>query len=211
MDRKFFIFIIILLLLAAGGVFWWWSTKEDEPEEGETFYEMEFAKDYTVRDALEGKVVENKEEGLIIRVPDEWVVKQYAEELVLFSPEIEFNEHGDFILESAKEKGGCGVSIEIKKCKKVDPEIETDAETLGRLIAETRENPIETETKKQRVVMIDNKSALERVTLQEGEVKYILTEVPVNHTVYSFSTGVIFAEKCIQEFDKVLQTVEIRK
>jgi len=211
MDRKFTIFVIVLLLLAAGGVFWWWSTKEEETEEGETFYEIEFAKEYTIRDTSEGKVVENKEEGFFAMVPDGWVVKQYAEELVLFSPEIEFNEHGDFILESAKEKGGCGVSIEIKKCKKVDPEIETDAEVLRHLIAEIKENPIETETKKQRVVMIDNKSALEKITLQKGEVKYILVEIPVDNIVYSFSTGVIFAEKCIQEFNKVLQTVEIRK
>jgi len=50
MDRKFTIFIIILLLLAAGGVFWWWSTREKEPEEGETFYEIEFAKEYDCSD-----------------------------------------------------------------------------------------------------------------------------------------------------------------
>lgn len=50
MDRKFTIFVIILLLLAAGGVFWWWNMEEEEPEEGETFYEIELAKDYDCSD-----------------------------------------------------------------------------------------------------------------------------------------------------------------
>jgi len=213
MNRKFFIFIIILLLLASGGVFWWWSTKEKEPEDGETIWEIEYVGGYEIKDTSEGKIVENKEYGLVVTVPEGWTVKNYDKEGIgIFSLEVEFDERGAF-LNSAREKGGCIIGIEIKECKKVDPELTTDAEDLRMLIANIQENSTELDDEKTRyeVIVINDKKALKTSYLKEGEEKYTTVEVSVDNIVYSFNNGIIFAEKCIQEFDKFLETVSINK
>ena len=213
MDKKFIIFIIILLLLAAGGVFWWWISKEEELREGETIWEIEYVGGYEIGDTPTGKIIKNLECGLIAGVSEGWTAKDNDKSGVgIFSPEVEFDEHGAF-LNSAREKGGCIIGIEIKKCKKVDPELTTDVEDLRILIVHIEKNPTELDDEEIRyeVVIVDDKKAVKTSYLKEGEEKYTTVEVPVNNIVYSFNNGIIFAEKCVQEFNKFLETVSINK
>jgi len=140
-------------------------------------------------------------------------VKNYDKDGVgIFSSEVKFNEEGEF-LSSARETGGCIVGIEIKKCKKVDPELNTDAEDLRMLIVDIQENPIGlgNEGIRYEVVMVNDKKAVKTSYLEQLKEKYITVEVPVDNIIYLFKNGIIFAEKCIQEFGKILETVEIRK
>ena len=61
-----FLIIIILLLIIAGGVFWWWQKREikGSPE------------DYVIKETAEGRIVENRKAGLIVKVPESWEVKR---------------------------------------------------------------------------------------------------------------------------------------
>ncbi len=208
MDRKFTIFILILLLLAVIGVFWWWTAKEKESEEGKSVWKIELVREgYEVIETSEGKFLENKKYGLEVKVPEGWIVKDYGTEIDLLSPETEFDEYGGVSMESIREKGACGVSVEIIKCEKVDPEIETDAEEIEFLISETQKNPAQMEEKGYELIEIGDHLALKKVS---AKGKRISVNIVISNIVYSFDTYVFF-EKCSQEFDKVLQTVEIRK
>jgi len=207
-KTKIAFFIVLFLILISMGIFLW-INKEDffGTNPG---YEKEFVGDYLIKNTSEGEIIENKEGGLIVRVPKSWVVKQYGFELNLFSPEVEFDDEGVFILNSFKEQGACAVNIQIIKSETRGSNIETDSERLIKLIKKVRKNPIKDETKIQEVVNINGKIALKETRFFDNRRKfYVLLEIPVDNLVYSFSTGVIYSEKCILEFNKVLETVKI--
>jgi len=204
--------IIVLLLFIIGGVFYWWQWKRELPQEKIIQKRIPVdSAEYEIKDTPEGKIVENKKEGLTVKVPNGWMGKKYEDGSVgLFSPEIEFDQYGGF-LKSVREKGACAAGFEILKYEKVDPEITTYAEDLRNLIEKVQQNPVEEETIKSEVVTVSNKLGLKTIYLREGKEKYVSVEIPVNHTVYSFNSGLIFSEKCLQEFNKILETVLIKK
>lgn len=215
-ERVGIFIIVIILFLILGGAFLW---QESRFPKSKTVYQRTFVdgKNYEIIDTPEGKIVENKKERLIVKVPEDWIVKKYEETVGLFSPGTDFNQYGGF-LESIKKKGTCLISITIYKCKKVDPEIATDVDEIRYLINQiqnlTLEKSRETTEEPEiiyEVETVGNKSALRRIFLKKGEEKYISVEVPVDNTVYSFESGIILSEKCIQEFNNFLKTVLINK
>jgi len=202
--------VIILLVLIAGGIFWW-QWKKEFPKM-KTINEREFvdSAEYEVIETPEGKIVENKKERLAIKVPEDWTVKKYGGEVDLLSPETEFDQYGGISFKSVKEKGACGLAIQIIKSKKVDPEIMTDVEEIGDLITKAQESPINEEGKKYEVFMVGGKLGLKKIILKENKEISISVEVPIDNTLYSFNSGLIFSEKCVQEFNKILETVSIK-
>lgn len=203
--------VIVLLILVVGGFFWWQQWKKEFPKM-KTVYSREFvdSTEYEVIETPEGKFVENENEGLTIKVPERWIVKKYGGEVDLLSPETEFDQYGGVSFKSVKEKGACGFAIQIIKSKKVDPEIMTDVEEIKDLITKVQENLINEENKKYEVIMVSGKLGLKKIILKENKEVSISVEVPIDNTLYSFNSGLIFSEKCIQEFDKILETVLIK-
>jgi len=202
--------IIILLVLIAGGIFWWWQWTNEEYPQPKTISKNVYisSAEYEIKETPEGKILENKKEGFTAKIPESWIVKKDEEGIGIFSPDIEFDEYGGF-LKSVREKGACVIGIEIFKSVKVDPELTIYAEDLRNLIEQAQQNPVGEETIKSEVATVSNKLGLKTIYFREGKEKYITVEIPVNHTVYSFNSGLIFSEKCLQEFNKILETVTI--
>jgi len=210
MNKKIiFGVIIVLLLLLLGGVFWWQQEKEFPQKKIIQKRIPIDSAEYEIKDTPEGKIVENKKEGLIVKVPEGWIVKKYGEEVDILSPETEFDQYGGVSLKSLKEKGACGMAIQILKYEKVDPEITTYAEYLRNLIEGLQQNPVIEERSKSEVITVSNKLGVKTIHLKEGKETYISVEIPVDHTVYGFYSGLIFAEGCVQEFNKILETILI--
>ena len=204
--------VIVLFFLLASGLFYWWQWKEKLPKEKITQKRIPIdSTEYEIKDTPEGKIVENKKEGLTVKVPEGWIVKKYEDGSVgLFSPEIEFDQYGGF-LKSVREKGACAAGFEILKYEKLNPEIPTYAEHLKISIEEMQRNPVEEDTIKSEVITLSNKLGLKTIHFREGKEKYIRVEIPVNNKVYSFNSGLIFSEKCFEEFNKILETVSINR
>ena len=65
MNKKIIIPAFVILLLIVGGVFWWQKREiKGSPE------------DYVIKETEQGKIVENKKAGLIVKVPDDWEVQK---------------------------------------------------------------------------------------------------------------------------------------
>jgi hypothetical protein len=207
--------VILGLLLIAEGVFWLKNKKEylGEPISKNTFANP---KDYEIIETPEGKLVENKKEGFKMLAPKEWQVvmgavdNPFDPQVILLSPEVENNN----FIKSAKEKGACGMSVEIYKSEKVNPGITTFADDLRNEIADIQSN-IEKYRKEEHprneVILVDNNSSIKRTYIRDGKVTLIETVVPVGQTVYNFSSGLIVNQKCVEEFNKILSTVSINK
>jgi hypothetical protein len=211
MNKKIIISIIIIFILIfiAGGLFLWWKIEESKESKRQLIKKTTFVsgENYTIRDTPEGKIIENKKEEFSVKVPEGWEVKIHEEGVDLLSLEVEFNEYGRISWENTKEKGGCGISLGILKTEKVDPEIETDAEEISRLIIITQEKPIEMKEEGYEVIEVDNRLALKESTEMKGE--YVLVQIPINNKIYFFD-NFLFSEQCVQEFDRFLETVSIK-
>jgi len=206
-KRQAVIVIVVFVFLLIIGGFFWWKWKIPEP----TYVN---STDYEIKDTSEGKIIENKEEGLTFKVPEGWGVKKYDEGISLFSPEVEFDQYGDVLIESLKEKGGCGVGVKVVEYKS-EPAITIEVGFLRGLINRIQENSTVQESpitiEKREVIKVDDKLALKRIFFHKGEQKSISVEIPINNTIYSFENGFIFSEKCLQKFNKFLETVLINK
>ncbi len=196
-NKKVVIFVvIIILILIIVGLFWWQSKR--------TVSEVEFVKGYEIKDTPEGTIVENKKEKFTAKVPDGWIAKDYVTSVGLFSPETEFDENGGF-LDSVREKGACGIGIEIREYENGEEKVEYLKDFIGM----TQRNSIEMEKAGYSVVIIDGKPALKTTIKKDEEIRYIEVEVLINNTVYFFTSGLIISQKCVQEFDNVLETISI--
>ncbi len=203
--------IIFVLLLIAGGVFWWQGNKDVTLKllSKNTPIKTE---DYKVIETSQGKFLENRERGLKIKVPSGWKVEKegpFIGKVYLLGPEVKVDE---IFVKNVGEKATCGMIIYIYKSEKVNPEVETHAESLKNEISYIRENPKgekEGESPRNEVIMVDNKSAIKRSYIQQGKVRLIDIEVPISEYVYNFSSDLIINQKCVNEFNKVLETVSI--
>lgn len=93
MKNKIVIFIIVILILAIGGFFWWWQGQKVQREKIEKEKEVpkeeveekiiESFGDIIVKETQEGKIVENKKEGISMKVPEDWEVNKYIYENVV--------------------------------------------------------------------------------------------------------------------------------
>ena len=212
-NKKIVIFaIVILLVLLAGGLFWWWNSPDSKLKRWwvEEIIIKGSVRDFSIEDTPEGKIIQNKKEGFKVVVPAGWMVKKEYENIALYSPEVKFDERGALIFESIK-KGGCGMNIQIKKYNKENNEISVDIEHLNMVIEGVKRGfYVEEKEPKYEIVSIDGKEGLKNTYIEENKIKYVTLEIPSDNTIYSFNSGFIFSEKCIDEFNKILETVEIK-
>ena len=216
MNKKpVFLIILLIFLLVIGGVFLWEKNKNKNEFSDILISENIFARgdDYEISKTSQGKIIENKKEGLTLQVPESWIIKKYDQSIGFFSPETEFNEYGDFS-ESVKEKGACVVGVEIYKSQKISSDIPTFAEILSSEIVYIENNfqgKEKNESYENEVIMVGDKKGIKRTSVEKGEVRSIEVEIFAGQTVYVFSSALIVEQKCVGEFNGILETVGIKK
>ena len=196
MSKKLVVLIILILLIIIGGVFWWWQGKEKiKPS-------LEPLEYIIVRETPEGKFVENKKEGLIVKVPEGWEVQLPTGKegsTTIFSPDIVEDEIIWDIVFSIFYK-----TTDVPMLKK------ERAFELSDLHGEQFLQFVSFETIK--VAECDALKTIIDTTTPEGEGEYIISvDVPADDKLYSFTTHAGFQdkEKAIQEFDRFLRTISI--
>ena len=196
MSKKIVISIVVILILVGGGFFWWQGREiKGSPE------------DYVIKETKEGKIIENKKAGLIVKVPEGWETKkvEIEEGAVDFtSPDLETEQKEEKIVLPLKK--GCKIqaSVGYEKLNFVDIKMESrySFALMG------MKSVIFEET------TVNNYLALKSIfDLEEkGPGVGMSISIPVGNKVYGFSVvwGPDDKEKCIQEFDKFLETVSIQ-
>ena len=208
MKKKIIILIIVIfvLILGVGGFFYLWQgqmaqkSKESEKKEGATEEKIiETFGDIVVKETSEGKVVENKKEGISMKVPEGWVVQlptNAQEPVSFYSPDVTQGGEG--------EEFTCKITFSVSQEKK---DIASLKEEIGFNISEL----FTVEFHKFEVIKIAEIEALKSIlnTLETGYS--IAVYIPTSDRLYNF---IIYAnpedkDKCSQEFNKFLDTVLI--
>ena len=193
-KKVIFIFIIVLLLIV-GGFFWWWQGREikGSPE------------DYVIKETAEGKIVENKKAGLTVKVPEGWTEEKIEVEegvMVFYSPETEMERREEKIVLPIKK--GCLIRTTVVYREGNFDQIKRETKRDHLLIGGVKYDEFEEITINSYYGV---KNTFEFEKLGSGLSIYI----PIKNKVYGFH--LVWApdekEKCIQEFDKFLETVSI--
>ena len=107
MEKKIIILIIVIfvLILGVGGFFYLWqgrmAQKAKEIEKREEVAEekvIETFGDIVVKETPKGKIVENKKEGISMKVPEGWILQlptDVQEPVSFYSPELVQGEQGE--------------------------------------------------------------------------------------------------------------------
>ncbi len=209
--RVVVIIVIFVLLLIAGGFFYWWVEKEEVMK---PIYKNEFVKteEFEVVETSEGNFVVCEKENFRIKVPGEWRVEKdaaFGTAIYLLDPL-----SGDNFIKNAKEKGACGMSVEIYNSKRVNPDVTTFADDLNKEVEYFLKDPdygLKDKDSKKEIINLDGKYGIKRIHTIEDKVCFIEVKIPIDQTVYTLSSGFIRADKCIEEFNKNLETVTINK
>ena len=196
LNKKVIFIFVVLVILVGGGFFLWQSNKgiKGSPD------------DYVIKETAEGKFVENKKAGLVVKVPEGWEgikIKDIEEgSFIVQTSDIEGKKINDVWMPPLAQ--GCGIEITINYKKLNFEEIEQDVkEIYGRL---------EIIDQKFEKIIVDNKEALKNDVDTKSAGPMVGVYVPLDDKVYSFTLiwGQDEKEKCIQEFDKFLETISIQ-
>jgi len=195
-NKKITIFIIILaLLLITGGVFWWWGEREIKGSPD----------DYVIKETVEGKIVENKKAGLTVKIPDGWEVErvEFEEGATNFysqDAEVELRE-GKIVLPI---KSGCLIQFNVVYEKMDLEQIKEEARYTHYWLDSVSEEFEE--------ITVKNCSAIKNTFDTQKTGPGIGIYIPIKNKGYAFYFywGPEEKEKCAQEFDKFLETVEIK-
>ena len=191
-KQKLIILTIIILVLIGGGLFYWWQNREikGSPE------------DYVIKETEEGKFVENKKAGLKVKVPEGWEVRKikFSEgSVVFYTPDVDERWLNELIpLES-----GCGIDTAVVYKK-------MNFETIIKEIKDIHAG-LGIKSEEFEMTIIDGQQALKNtfdsLLLGPGIAVYFTQK----NKLYSFCLywGLDEKEKCVQEFDKFLETVLI--
>jgi len=195
-KKKIIIFLIIIsLLIIAGGVFWWWQGQEikGSPE------------DYVIKETEGGKIVENKNAGLTVKMPEGWREQRIEMEegaVNFYSPETEIEwKEGKIVLPLKK---GCLIQTTVVYKKMSFEEIEKEARythyMLGRFSEEFER------------ITINNYPVLKNIFDTQDIGAGIDIYIPKGKKVYAFYLSYASDEKerCLSEFDEFLETVLIK-
>nr|MDD5569451.1 hypothetical protein [Candidatus Paceibacterota bacterium] len=149
LNKKIFFVLgfIVLAILLVGG-FFLWKELNFRPESVYTiFFDKEYAnvKDFKIEDTDKGKILKDEDSGFSLKIPKEWFVKEYPDEISILSPEAELEADGSFNIDSFKSKGACGFSVQIIKTKKVSPDFLTDDEFLKKEISDLKNGKSESD------------------------------------------------------------------
>lgn len=194
MNKKFIFSLVAILILIIGGFFWWQNRKiKGSPE------------DYIIKETTEGKIVENKKAGLTVKIPDNWEgtkIKDIEEgSFIIQTSDVEGKKNNDVVMPPLTR--GCGIEIGINYKKLSFEEIEQSAKEIYLRLGATDQTFERTK--------VGDKEALKNIVNTQYAGPMIGIYVPVIDKIYSFTLiwGPDEKEKCIQEFNKFLETVSI--
>jgi len=194
-KKKIIISVIIVLILVAGGFFCWQQGREIKGSPN----------DYVIKETTEGKIVENKRAGLIVKVPEGWEAKkvEFEEGAVNFYPlnaEVELRE-GKIVLPI---KSGCLIQTNVVYKKmdfgQIKEEVKYTHYWLGKIADEFEE------------ITIKNHPALKNTFDTQKAGPGIGIYIPIKNKGCAFYLywGLGEKESCLQEFNKFLETVSIK-
>lgn len=190
------IFIVIGLILAvSAGLFYWYINREIKGSPD----------DYVIRKTSEGTIVENERAGLIVKAPEGWEVKKIESfkegSVVIQSPNMEGEGKNGIIRPPLT--SGCGIEVTVTHKKMNFEEIKTEMKEIHWILAPKFEEFEE--------VIINNQRALKNTLDSKSSGPMIGVYIPKENKVYNFT--LIWAsnekEKCIQEFDIFLNSLQI--
>ena len=191
-KQKLIILAIIILVLIGGGLFYWWQNREikGSPE------------DYVIKETEEGKFVENKKAGLTVKVPEGWEVKKikFSEgSIVFYTPDVDER----WLNELIPLENGCGIETAVVYKKMNFDEIKKEIKDIHAGIGIKSEEFEEITTNNWPAL----KNTFDSVVLGPG-INICFSN---RNKIYSFGVcwGHDEEEKCVQEFDKFLETVSI--
>jgi hypothetical protein len=191
-KRQKLIILTIIILVLGGGLFYWWQNREikGSPE------------DYIIIETEEGKFVENKKAGLEVKVPEDWEVQKikFSEGSVVFYT-LDVDEK--WLNELIPLENGCGIETAVAYKKMSFDEIKKEIKEIhAGLGIKSEEFEITTIDGQQAL-----KNTFDSVVLGPG-INICFSN---RNKLYSFGVcwGLDEEEKCVQEFDKFLETVSI--
>lgn len=196
MRSKKVIFLILLVILLIGGGVFYWRQRGGEEEK------ISLESTWDIQETPEGKIAVNQDAKISAQIPKSWIVKKYSSEVDFFSPETEFDEQGSF-LDSVREKGACGIAIFIEEVQ------DLEIEYWENLIKQIQNDSKALREDGYSLVFVDNNPAVKRIYKQDGEARSIDVQLPIDNKIYSFESGLIINQQCVEEFEKILETVSI--
>lgn len=191
LNKKVIFVFVIVLLLAGGGFFWWWQGREIKGSPA----------DYVIKETPEGKIVENKRAGLMVKVPEGWKVQKIEVDeglVILFPLETEMETRESRIVLPIEK--GCLIRTTVVyregDFEEIKRETRRDHFLVGGVIYDEFEEITIADYRG-----LKNSFGLEK--LGEGISIYI----PIRNKVYSFhlAWGPEEKERCSMEFDKFLE------
>ena len=194
LNRKVvFIFGVILILCGAGGFFWWQNREiKGSPE------------DYIIKETAEGKIVENKKAGLTVEVPEGWEIKKMETEegsMVIHTLGVEGKNWNEMVVPPLTK--GCGIDVSVVYKRMDFEEIKDEVRRIHWGLNIKSEEFEE--------ITINNYSALKNTFDSEILGSAISIYIPSKNKLYDIDLywAPDEKEKCVQEFDKFLETVSI--
>ncbi len=194
-NIKIIFLLILAFIVALGGTFWWWQPREIKGSPD----------DYVIKDTAEGKIVENKKAGLVVKVPEGWEAEKINEKegfLILYPARTTTEWQDEKI--SLPLKSGCFIDVSIVYEKMDFADIKLDIKyILSGLTVKSQEFE---------EIMVNNHQALKNIFDTEKIGAGIGVNIPLDNKEYVFYLywGSDEKENCTQEFNKFLETVSIK-
>lgn len=203
-NKKVIFFVVIILLLIVMGVFLW--NKYKKPYIPYVLFE-----EFVITEIEEEKIIEYKKTGFKMRISKDWEINGFIgrDGLLLTSPDFEFHQRVGQYSPPIPEKG-CSLTVSIIKRSSTDMEYDF----IGHLIKACPE--VGQDCNGDIIVEFNGNRGLKHAYIPENSLipgKYVSVEIPKGDKLYYFETDLFSQdrERCEQEFDKILGTVEIRK
>ena len=203
MAKKIILVVVIVLFLVVGGFFWWQN--RETPVEKWDEAEVSRRADYNIKETPEGQFIENEKAGISFLIPKEWILEDdpsYFSRISFHNPDAKFDEKRSYILEK-----GCVIDVYINYIK-------TNLDTLEKFINEDfSKSSSVIKVNKSSKTKISNYTALRyEYDAENLKMAYISIDIPSKNNLYKIllSNPIQEKERCIQEFDKFLETVSIK-
>jgi len=201
--KKIVFFIILIILSAVAGVFLWQKYKKPD-------IPYVLSEEFTITEANGEKIIEYKKTGFKIRIPGDWDIDGSSRtSLLITSPDFQLHPNVGPFGAPLPEKG-CVASIEIIKGDSPGMEYSYIKELLE--VCPT----LGQDCNEYKIVEINGNRGLKYIySLEENFIpgRSIWIRVPKNKKLYIFEAYLFSQdrERCEQEFDNILSTVEIKK
>lgn len=193
-KKVIFVFIFVLIFIS-GGLFFWWQNKEIKGS----------VDDYIIKETTEGNIIENKKAGLSIKVPERWQTEKIEIEegaVVIYSPDTDLEWRDKQMIFPLNK--GCVFQTAITYREMTLDEIKKESKDIHFIMG--------VESDEFDAIVVNNYQALKNTFNIQDIGPSVGIHIPQKNKVYSFYSawGPEEKEKCIQEFDKFLETLVIK-